>query len=238
MTKKSATYIQNTKNSKLSKFEHGIDATYASIKSSCSNACPWFDSGCYAQSGKVSIVLSRLNNETTSLQVAKDEAKAIDESWGGGKVPKEQVLRLHIAGDCQTNVDAKTLAKSVSSWIKRGGSKAYSYTHSWRKIKKESWGKISILASVESFSDAAKALKKNYAPAIIVSKFENKKAFIKNNIKFIPCPAQTFEKITCLDCRLCFDAEKLVLRSSGIAFEAHGISSNKVKNKLKVIQQL
>lgn len=236
MKKTSAIYVQNTKNSKLSKFGHGIDATYASIKSSCSDICPWFNNGCYAQSGKVAIILSRLNNDTTSLQVAKDEAKAIDESWGGGKIPSNQILRLHVSGDCQTNLDAKTLAESVSSWIKRGGDKAYSYTHSWRKIKKESWGKISILASVESYIDAAKALKKNYAPAIIVPKFESKKAFIKNNIKFIPCPAQTFEKITCLDCRLCFDADKLVARSAGIAFEAYGVGAGKVKLKLNVIQ--
>lgn len=239
MTNKSAAiYVCNTKNAKLSKFGFGVDATYVSIKSSCSNTCPFYDGGCYAQSGHVAIVLSRLNNESNSNSAAQDEANAIDSSWGGGKIPHGQYLRLHISGDCQTSEQAKIVSSAVSRWIKRGGVKCWSYTHSWKKISRDSWDKISILASVESYSDAKLALKKNYAPAIVVSKFDNPKAFIKQGIKFIPCPAQTFKDVTCLDCKLCFDVDKLISRNCGIAFEAHGVGKNKIIKKLYILQNI
>lgn len=239
MNKKSvsAIYVRDSKNSKLSRFGRGVDVTYASTKASCSNKCPWFEAGCYALTGRVGMVNNKLNDNASPHEVTLDEVSSINESWGGEKIPQGQCLRLHVSGDCKNSKDVEFLASACNNWIKRGGDKVWSYTHFWRKVPRKSWGKVSILASVESYKDAKLAIKKSYAPAIVVPKFpNNKKSFVKNEIKFIPCPAQTFEKVTCLDCRLCFDVDKLLERNCGIAFESHGVQKNSINKKLKVLQ--
>jgi len=84
------------------------------------------------------------------------------------------------------------------------------------------WGKnISVLASCESLSQAKKALNKGYAASIIVSNHISDKAYIKENIKIIPCPQQTRE-VTCERCKLCMKDQMLKSQNAVIAFAAHG----------------
>ena len=234
----SAVYVQNSKNAKLSKFGFGVDSTYCSIKATCPKDCSLKDQGCYAQTGHTFFTVKRLDDNSANksvLAVAKEEAMAIDNAWNGGKVPNNQLLRLHVSGDATTNTAAKMISAAVNRWIKRGGKKVWAYTHAWRKVKKDSWGKVNILASVENAKDGVKALKLGYAPAIVVGSFPNDdKAFFNQGVRWIPCPAQT-KDLSCQDCKLCHDTDKLVSRKAGIAFEAHGVQKNKVKRHLTVL---
>lgn len=47
------------------------------------------------------------------------------------------------------------------------------------------------------------------------------KAYERDGVTWIPCPNQTRGR-TCEQCRLCWDAESLRSRRTGIAFAAHG----------------
>lgn len=105
---------------------------------------------------------------------------------------------------------------------KKWDGNVYTYTHSWQNIPRKAWGEsISVLASCESLEDARKALKKGYAPSIIVSHHESDKAYIKENIKIIPCPQQTRE-VTCERCKLCMKDGMLKYQNAAIAFAVHG----------------
>jgi hypothetical protein len=95
---------------------------------------------------------------------------------------------------------------------------------------------VSILASVEKPADGIEALSKGYAPAIVVPEHTSDKARIERGIRWIPCPAQTRENVTCSSCRLCFDADTLRARNAGISFAAHGSGVKKVRRRLAVIQ--
>lgn len=236
-----AKYVRNSKNSKLGNLP--VDSTYASIKATCPSSCELKDNGCYATLSYVNIVVNKLDKESvglSTLEAARQEAKAIDQSYNGGKVPYNRCLRLHVSGDSRTVKGSALINSAVGRWKKRGGLDCWSYTHAWREVKRNVWKHVSMLASVATVQDAIKAREQGYAPAIVVAEFDSPKAFTipGSNIKFIPCPAQTSpggKEIGCTECRLCFNADRLYENNFGIAFAAHGVQQNKIKRKLIVL---
>jgi hypothetical protein len=225
-----AIYVHGSNNSKIMGSQ-GADATYVAIEASCPSSCPLKDDGCYAQtSGFLGKLARRLNDEAEGGDANAAEVAAIDAA-----TPKPgRALRLHVSGDCSTTVKALRLASAVGRWKARGGGAAWNYTHAWLSVHRKAWGKISVLASIENPAQARYARKQGYAPALIVTEHASPKAFVRNGVRWIPCPAQTRE-IGCTDCRLCFDADALYARRAGIAFAAHGAKRNDVKRKLPVI---
>lgn len=218
-----------------------VSATYASIAQSCPDTCELKNDGCYAQFGHTGMHVRRLDqSDKTSVQVAKEEAEAIDAAFKGGPVPQDGTkggrdLRLHVAGDARNPTAAKKLGAAASRWRERGGGSVWSYTHAWRNVKRKLWGKdVSVLASVDKPEDAKAARKQGYTPAIVVPEHSSNKAFKSHGITWIPCLEQTIER-SCTACRLCFQADELYKKKMGIAFAAHGSKTNSLKKKLKVI---
>jgi hypothetical protein len=229
-----ARYIASSTNKKT-----GSDVTYVTLMS-CDKSCALYNNGCYAQNYPMRFHVAPLDEEgATSTDIAKAEARAIDESYGGGDVPKGTALRLHVSGDARTKSAAKTLGEAVKRWRGRGGEHCWTYTHAWKKVPRSAWTEsISILASIERAEDAKEVLAQGYAPAIVVADFPKAgKAFEAGGVKFVPCPAQIAEDKTCADCRLCWDADRLAKKNMGIAFEAHGSKANTVKRHLAVLQE-
>lgn len=148
-------------------------------------------------------------NDISSTEFAKLEAKSIDNAYN--KVPDNTYLRLHVSGDSKTITGTKLLSKAASRWLNKGGKGVWTYTHAWRNINRKHWGKISVLASIDSINDANLAKSLNYVPALVVSEFASKKAFkiSGSDIKWIPCPAQTNDNVSCSSCKLCFSEQKL-----------------------------
>lgn len=233
------TLVEKSQNSKLG----NIGATYAPIEQTCPDSCELKDKVCYAQSSFVGIQNARLTKmarkgKYTALQLARMEAKLIatlpeEKKYKTGQKPLP-VLRLHVSGDSRTIKGTRLLSKAASKYIKAGG-KVYSYTHAWKKVPRNAWGNVSILASVDSIAEADEAAARGYVPAIVVEKFDGKKAFKMegSNVSFIPCPNQTID-LTCEECMLCMRADSLKLGNKGIAFAVHGVQ--KGKYKLKVVK--
>lgn len=216
--------MEKTSNVKLGK----ISATYAS-QSSCPKTCPFYNNGCYAESGPIFLSVTRKLNaseETDPNRIADEEAKGIDSLSG------VRPLRIHTLGDCTTDYAAKTVSDAAGRYMKRGGKRAFSYTHSWKSVKRKSWGKVSILASCETPEQVKAARKRGYATAIVVDEFKDTKAYEIDGVKVIPCPAQTREGTTCERCGLCQRDTMLKERELTIAFAAHGARTNTVKRKL------
>ena len=228
--------ILNTKsgNKKTGK----LAVTYAPIANSCPTEC-WhrIHRTCYALQGNVGMHVRRIEEGSkgkTAIQIATEEAQAIRAAFNGGLVPNIP-LRLHVAGDSRTITGTKKLAAACVDWKNRGGDSAYTYTHAWGKVPKSAWQGVSVLASVETIEGAKKALRRGYAPAITVAEHTSDKAQNVNGVKLIPCPEQT-KGIPCIKCRLCFNADKLAAKNTGIAFAIHGVRKNHGKRELRVMK--
>lgn len=228
-------YTKYSKNSKLSSNKEKVDCTYAPIEETCPDSCTMKkDKTCYASLGFVGIHEKRTSKESkkmSAIDLAKEEANLIVDNINS----KSKFLRLHISGDSITKTGTKILAKASNKWIGNSDRKVWTYTHAWKKIPRDYWGEVSVLASVESNEQAKEAFQLRYVPAIIVDKFESSKAFKMNGMKFIPCPAQTHDNVSCASCKLCLNSDKLFVLNTGIAFEAHGATKEKIKRKLNVL---
>ena len=235
-----AIYVENSKNEKIAGLGKA-DATYASISGTCSDTCPLrADRTCYAMNSFCGMIVRRLDRRgrgRSSLDIARSEAKCIDEAYGGRKVPDGRMLRIHVSGDCRVRASARIVNAAVGRWLKRcKDGKVWSYTHS-HNVPRSCWSNVSILASIENVSQVEEVRKMGYAPALVVSEFESDKAFTVDGCetRFIPCPAQTKENVSCSTCGLCMRSDWLYDTNRAIAFSAHGIRKKDLKRRLKVI---
>jgi hypothetical protein len=220
--------VETSTNAKLGP----VSATYAS-QASCPRSCPWMGQGCYAEHGLVGYQTRRLNRSALrgALRIAEAEARAIDTLTG------DRLLRLHVVGDARTDAAARELGAAADRYTRRGnaprrGRKVWTYTHSWRDVARESWGEsVSVLASVETVRDAQEAMAAGYAAAVVVAAFEREGAYRIDGVTVVPCPHQT-RGVTCRDCGMCRDDQRL--RSAGlvIAFQAHGSGGAAVRQTL------
>ena len=231
-----ATLVLDSGNGKIADRKRGqrVAATYASIRSTCPTSCPLRGEGCYAQMGHVAITVARLDAAgATADEAARYEADLIVAAALQGRA-RGRALRIHVSGDATTYAAASSLGRAVATWRALGGGRAWSYTRAWRDVSRYAWGvAVSVLASVESEEDGARALAAGYAPALVVAEHSSARAEVRGGVRWIPCPAQTRENTTCADCRLCWDADALRKRGAGITFAAHGSGR---KRALTVIQ--
>ena len=213
--------VQKSSNEKIGP----VSTTYAPT-THCVD-CPMKNAGCYAQSGMVGMHVRKLDaaardSHASPSRTARQEARGIDALRARG-----QGLRIHTSGDCPTAEAARIVADAADRFMERGGGKAWTYTHAWRRMSRKAWGGVSVLASVETLTDAARAMRKGWAVARVVPHFSGDKAWTEGGVRWIPCPAQTRDDVTCDSCRLCWNDDKLRSIGAGVAFEAHGSSKRK-----------
>jgi hypothetical protein len=240
---KGAIYVSDSDNTKIMGSKK-VDATYASIKKTCPSTCSLKqDKSCYAMNSYVGMHVARLDSRArqgSPLDVAKAEARAIDDAYNGKKIPAGRALRLHVAGDSRTIKGTRVINAAVARWKERGGGDCWGYTHAHQHVPRSMWSVVSILASIESLKDVEAVRKQGYAPALVVPEHTTHKAYILpgSDVKWIPCPAQTKpggKEVGCTDCRLCFNADRLYHNNMGITFAAHGVNKNTLKRHLTVI---
>lgn len=241
MSNGSVILVESSKNEKTGE----VVSTYASIKATCPSSCALKHNGCYAQNSYVGFTVSKLDrfakeNNISTTTAARKEAYLINHAFNGGPIPNARDFRMHVSGDTTTKLGAKILSKAIDGYKNRGGGRVWSYTHAWAKVPRSAWTRnLSILASVETASQVEKARKQGYAPAIVVEDFGgNRKAFgmFGTDTKFIPCPAQTNDDVTCVKCGLCMNADRLFEKKLGVAFSIHGIKKESLKKHLSVIK--
>lgn len=219
-----------------------VSSTYVSIEATCPDTCNWKGNGCYAQTGLTVanvVARDRAGRRLSGLEVTRMEAERIDKTYVRG-VPQDGArggrdLRLHVSGEASCERGAMALARAAERWQGRGGGAVWTYTHRWAEIPRRSWGPISALASIETEAQLWPALRRGYAPALVVPEFPHgDRAFDLDCVKMIPCPAETHDR-TCAECRLCLDQD-LASRHTGIAFAFHGRHADDGKRRLRVLQ--
>lgn len=212
----SVTVVQRSDNTKTGR----IATTYAA-QASCPVSCPFRNSGCYAESGYVGYVTSRLNKSKDGpIRIARKEAEGIRRLKGN------RPMRLHVVGDSSTSETARIVSKAAEEYMEKGGQKVWTYTHA--RIPRAAWGKVSVLRSTHTLRQVESAFEAGYAAALTVKDFQDTKAYpMGRGIIGIPCPAQTRKGVTCESCQLCTRDEYLRKKKMVVLFKAHGIGIRK-----------
>ena len=217
-----------------------VAATYTGTERTCVD-CPEKGTGaCYYESGfRTRKLNERLNDaareqKASVVRIATAEARAIDGLLTSGRV-QGRPLRIHVGGDTPTAEGARIVSAAARRFVERVKGPAYTYTHAWRRVPRSAWKGVSVLASCETLADAKRALKRSYAPAIIVERHESARAEVVDGIRLIPCPAQTRDDVTCDQCRLCMDGDALKARNAAITFAAHGQGAKKTREILAAL---
>ena len=231
------TLVTSSANAKIG----DVAATYAPIRQTCDRSCvlhPETGGACYAYQGHVGFTVRRLEKHAQALsdiELAIQEAALIRAAVTDGK-HRGKPLRLHVSGDARTVESARELGAACTDWTEQGGGRPWTYTHAWAAVARAVWGPdVSVLASVDRLSDVVEARAQGYAPAITVDTHASAKAFTLGGVRYIPCPEQT-RGVRCVDCRLCWDDDRLVRTGSGIAFAIHG-SRAKAGSKLVTLRR-
>jgi hypothetical protein len=174
--------------------------------------------------------LTTASVNTPLIQIQTAECNAIKSLSG------KLILRLKVGGDTPSAEYAEGLADACETYTAKHNQPTYGYTHNWQNIPRESFGKISMLASCDHISDIANAKARGYATATVVSHFPNgNKLFVIDGQKLVPCPEQcsSDEKhVQCVDCKLCCNDANLRKHDITIAFNAHGRKSEQLKATL------
>jgi hypothetical protein len=242
---------ENSRDSKLTRAPHNsktsdVAATYVA-QQSCHSDCPLKGgNGCYAEEGNVGIHTHRINGFAKSAKqsevelrrrLAKAEAKGIRALDGSKR------LRVHVVGDCATKQAAGMVGRAMVAHQKKHGKEAWTYTHSWRHIRKQAWAGASVIASCENPEDVAKAQARGYATALVVPPHRTNKVHVYRGVKVIPCPAQFAQggtpwtpgdrrAVVCTECNLCPRPDNLLARGLTVGFAPDGQTTKRV---LKVI---
>ena len=223
-----------------------VCSTYVSIEATCPATCAFKkETGCYVRAGATKRLSGDLDAGAKGLtadEVIRFEVQLIDKKYktgvpqdGGRRGRDGRDLRLHVGGDITNDGQAGLLGAAAWRWRARGGGLVWTFTHSWRTVRRSAWGPdISVLASVERAEDIELARQQGYASAIVVDNFPSTKAFYLpgTTAKIIPCPAETGNR-TCVECRLCLNSERRLARNTAIAFEAHGPGRSEVLVQLR-----
>lgn len=243
---KTSIFVESSKNHKVGRPGVEVSATYATIAGTCPDSCSLKGTGCYAQYGNVAIQVNRIDDAykgapADTLTLARREARQIRESFEGGPIPHDgegdvRALRIHVSGDARTPSAARELASAAWNWVKRGGGNVWSYTHAWKQVKRNVWGAVSVLASIEDPKLASQVRRQGYAPALVVPTHpaDGKAWKDSSGNTWIPCPAQTRETVSCVDCKLCWRADSLFERRAGITFAAHGVKQKSLRGRLSL----
>lgn len=221
-------------------------STYVSMEATCPDVCTFKNNGCYADSGATyngSLSLDERARAAgaSGLDVIRKEALEVDRAFPHG-VPQDGArggrdLRLHVAGDVSCPTGALELAAAARRWKERGGGTVWCYTHRWRDIPIGHWEGVSVLASIERTEDLDVAHRHGYAAALTVVAFPSIRAFTipGSGHRLIPCPAQT-KGVTCIQCRLCLNPDRLHSNRLAIGFAVHGRDAKIAKRALRVVQ--
>jgi hypothetical protein len=168
--------------------------------------------------------VAKQTGKTRPIDIAREEAKAIRNMKGSAP------LRLHVVGDCRTSRATKIVASAAEDYMNEHNQKAWTYTHAWREVPRESWGKVSVLASCEIVEDAKYAMERGYAVCMVWSK-PFKRPFTFQGLNMVPCIQET-HGIKCDKCKVCMHDEKLRDKNKVICFFPHGSGKENVRKTL------
>lgn len=200
-----------------------VAATYAPI-ASCPKDCPFLGQGCYGQTGRVGLVSKRIETRLSKAEIARREAALIR------ALPGTLPLRLHVVGDAATPQAARVIAAACADYSAKHGQPVWTYTHAWKRVPRDAWGEVSVLASCETTQEAKAAIARGYAVALVSDIERTEK---RDGLTLIPCPNQRNKSYTCTMCKFCFRDQSLITKKRVVCLAPHGSGTKKVREIVK-----
>lgn len=202
----------------------GPIAVSTSSRLTCSPSCPFFNNGCYAESGPLLLHWRKV----TSGERGESFRKFLETLRN---LPSGRAFRHNQAGDLPHNQGkiSRTFIRSMVESVKH--LRAFTYTHhdirkgeNLQLLRHANRNGFTINASCESEAQVDDAIMAGL-PAVMVAKSDETRTTWHTNggNVVIVCPAQRSDSKTCADCMLCHKRGKKV----AIAFLAHGTSKKK-----------
>ena len=202
----------------------GPIAVSTSSRATCSPSCPFFENGCYAESGplllhwrKVTEGIRGVNFPSFLLNLRSLESGRLFRHNQAGDLP-------HTTGRI-----SRTFIKRMVESVKH--LKAFTYTHHDVKLGENlsllryaNRNGFTINVSTENEAAADDAIAAGL-PAVMVANSEESRTtwHTKAGNVVLVCPAQRSDTKTCADCKLCHHRVRRVV----IAFLAHGTGKRK-----------
>jgi hypothetical protein len=202
----------------------GPIAVSTSSRATCSPTCPFFENGCYAESGPLLLHWRKVTNGERGQQFRQFLVALRN-------LPAGRAFRHNQAGDLPHNQGriSRTFIKAMVQSVQH--LKAFTYTH--HDIKKgenlqllrfANRNGFTVNASCETEQQVDDAIAAGL-PAVMVANSDESRTTWRTpsgNVVLV-CPAQRSDSKTCADCMLCHKRGKRV----AIAFLAHGTSRKK-----------
>jgi len=185
-------------------------------RSSCPSTCPFYDKGCYAKSGPLALHWRKVSNGERGTD------------WQGlckfvSQLPAKQLWRHNQAGDLPHDSGDINFSDMVELVLANHGKRGFTYTHHVLNdhnaaiIKAANDHGFTVNVSTESKDDAVSAYNQGL-PAVVVVPSDHANNAEHEGVKFVTCPAQTNDTMTCSECGLCSQAD----RKCVVMFKAHG----------------
>jgi hypothetical protein len=225
--------IEFSSNSKLSN-----DRSFATVSAShetCPKTCVFIKSGCYGENYGINFHFNAIG-KTKGVNLVELALKLNSLRLG-------QKIRFFDVGDVPADengvMDSNVLQTLNNAVISRK-LRAIQFTHNklnYANIEQVKLLNYVVNFSVESFKDAALAIKNGVNAVITLPSFTKPvKSRIVDGLKIVTCPAQYSDlklakkDITCADCMLC--NKNRVNDKVVIAFYAHGTQKKKIDNAI------
>ena len=214
----------------------------------CPPACPYKNNdGCYAKSGPMRFHWQAISQGTRGhtwpefLEIV-------------ATLPLKQLWRHNQAGDLSglaNEIDDGKLQELVTV-NKKAGLHGFTYTHKpmWEDldakipvsaktaarnreaVKKANQGGFTINLSADTLAEADRLAALDIGPVVVVLPQETPESLLTpEGRKVIVCPAQTRDRMTCVNCKLCANTDRDVI----IGFQAHGSGSKIVERTLTAL---
>ena len=213
----------------------GKIAVSTTSKDSCPATCPLKGNGCYAETGPL-----KLHWDAVSDGPWRDKPRGIDiESFISAikTLPEGSCFRHNQAGDLPHNnglINAHALELIADACSERK-LKAWTYTHhsvdnlnNVVMIKRSNNVGLTVNVSAHSQQHAVEVYRKGMPAVCIVPKDTQVNSWCNDGVRFVVCPAQTKQNLTCAECKLCANADRTCI----VAFKAHGTQAKKVETTI------
>jgi hypothetical protein len=203
----------------------------------CPDDCPLKGKGCYAGGGPLNMHWRKVTEgkRGTDLRGFVDMLR-----W----IPEGELWRHNQAGDLpgiNNDVDTEALSAIVEA---NKGKRGYTYTHKpvigdqWRHnrdaIKSANDNGFTINLSADTLAEADELSALDIAPVVVVvPESAPESGETPAGRRWIVCPAQTIEGMTCKDCGYC---QKSNTGRRIVAFRAHGSNKRKAEQVCKGVK--
>lgn len=201
-------------------------AVSTSTASTCPDACPLKDGGCYASNGPIAIHWRKVTQEERGL-VWKAFLKSIE------ALPRGWKFRHNQAGDLpgENNRVDRAMLRQLSGSIASRSLRAWTYTH--KPLDEENLAAIQeanasgfvVNVSADTLRDADEKAQTGLPTVVILPRNAPEVTYTPEGRKVVTCPNQTRKNTTCASCMLCQRGDRSVI----VGFRAHGSRAKKAE---------